>query len=76
MEKDNEKNSQTGNDQSSFAGTNPNRYGDPLPADDQDNPIQDNEAQNVTDGAERLSGKEAEDARKKAMEGINRGKAD
>jgi len=29
------------------------------------------EAQNVTDGAERISGEEAEKARHKAMEGIN-----
>ena len=34
------------------------------------------EAQNVTDGAERLSGKEAEDARKKASEGIRQGRDD
>lgn len=30
------------------------------------------EAQNVTDGAERISGVEAEKARNKAMEGINK----
>jgi hypothetical protein len=32
------------------------------------------EAQNVTDGAERLSGEEAEKARSKAMEGIKQGR--
>ena len=32
------------------------------------------EAQNVTDGAERISGEEAEKARNKAMEGINQGR--
>lgn len=32
------------------------------------------EAQNVTDGTERLSGEEAEKARNKAMEGINQGR--
>ncbi|GEO10172.1 hypothetical protein [Segetibacter aerophilus] len=31
------------------------------------------EAQNVTDGAERISGEEAEKAKSKAMEGINKG---
>jgi hypothetical protein len=70
METGNEKNSASDNNQSSFAGTNPNRYGAPAPADDQDNPIDAGEAQNVTDGVERLSGEEAEEATKKAMEGI------
>ncbi|MCW3107615.1 MAG: hypothetical protein JWQ09_2121 [Segetibacter sp.] len=32
------------------------------------------EAQNVTDGAERMSGKEAEKASNKAMEGIRQGR--
>ncbi len=32
------------------------------------------EAQNVSDGAERISGEEAEKARNKAMDGINKGK--
>jgi hypothetical protein len=32
------------------------------------------EAQNVTYGAERLSGEEADKARNKAMEGINQGR--
>ncbi|MCW3080735.1 hypothetical protein [Segetibacter sp.] len=31
------------------------------------------EAQNVTDGADRISGEEAEKGRSKAMEGINKG---
>lgn len=66
---ENEENSATGNRQSAFAGTNTNRYGAPKPEDEQDNPIQDNEAQNVTDGAERLSGEEADKARNKANQG-------
>lgn len=37
--------------------------------DNLDNPIVDEEAQNVTDGAERISGKEAEQATNKANEG-------
>jgi hypothetical protein len=32
------------------------------------------ESQNVTDGAERISGEDAEKARNKAMEGINQGR--
>jgi hypothetical protein len=71
METDNEKNSATGNKQSDYAGTNPNKYGTPKPENEQDNPIDAGEAQNVTDGAERLSGKEAEEARNKAMSGKN-----
>jgi hypothetical protein len=35
-----------------------------------DNDTNPGEAQNVTDGADRISGEEAEKARKKAMEGI------
>ena len=66
MENDKEKNSASGNNQSSFAGTNTNRYGAPKPEDEQDNPVDPGEAQNVTDGAERLSGEEAEKARRKA----------
>ena len=66
MENDKEKNSASGNKQSDFAGTNPNRYDAPKPEDEQDNPIDPGEAQNVTDGPERLSGKEAEEARRKA----------
>ncbi len=34
------------------------------------------ESQNVTDGAERLSAKEAEDARRKASEGSRQGRDD
>ena len=67
MPQDNDK-SATGNKQSDFAGTNPDRYGQP--ADDQDNP----EAQNVTDGTERMSGDEATDARNKANEGSRQGR--
>jgi len=36
-----------------------------------DNDTDPGESQNVTDGAERISGEEAEKARNKAMEGIN-----
>jgi len=39
-----------------------------------DNDTDPGEAQNVTDGAERLSGEEAEKARNKAMEGIRQGR--
>jgi hypothetical protein len=73
MDTDKDK-SATGNKQSGYAGTNPNRYGQP--EDNQDNPIVDGEAQNVTDGAERLSGEEAERARNKATEGQNQGRND
>lgn len=66
-----------GDKQADYAGTNPDKYGDPKPAEEQDNPIQDQEAQNVRDG-ERISGKEAEHAKNKAKEGIrqNRDKQD
>ncbi|MDB5247603.1 MAG: hypothetical protein JWQ40_1997 [Segetibacter sp.] len=37
-----------------------------------DNDTNPGESQNVTDGAERMSGEEAEKARNKAMEGINK----
>lgn len=66
MEKDTEKNNATGNKQSSFAGTNPNRYDAPKPAEEQDNPVDAGEAQNVTESPARLSEKEAEDATRKA----------
>jgi hypothetical protein len=66
MDTDKEKNSASGNKQSDFAGTNPDRYGDPKPENEQDNPIDAGEAQNVTDGAERISGEEAEKATRKA----------
>jgi hypothetical protein len=58
-----------GHEQSSYAGTNPDKYGDPRPAEEQDNPIQDQEAQNVREG-KRITGKEAEHAKNKAKEGI------
>jgi hypothetical protein len=74
METDNEKNSASNNKQSAFAGTNPNRYGAPKPEDEQDNPIDAGEAQNVTEGTERLSGKEAEEATRKATEGARQGR--
>jgi hypothetical protein len=69
MEQDNEKNSASGNKQSDFAGTNPDRYGAPKPLEEQDNPINAGEAQNVTDGSERLSGEEAAHETRKATQG-------
>ena len=39
-----------------------------------DNDTDPGESQNVTDGAERISGEDAEKARNKAMEGINQGR--
>jgi hypothetical protein len=74
MEQNNEKNSATGNNQSSFAGTNTNRYGAPENMDEQNNPIEDAEAQNVIDGSERISGEEADRARLKATEGMRQGR--
>lgn len=59
----------TGDRQSDFAGTNPDRYHEPAPAERQDNPIQDQEAQNVTDDQSRSEGNEAEDMRRKANQG-------
>lgn len=76
MENDKDKNSASGNKQAAFAGTNPNRYGQPESADEQDNPIDAGEAQNVVDGTERISGKEAEAAKNKATEGIRQGRDD
>ena len=66
MENDKEKNSASGNKQSAFAGTNPDRYDALKPEEEQDNPIDSGEAQNVTESGDRLSGKKAEDARRKA----------
>lgn len=71
-----EKNSVSGNKQSDFAGTNPDRYGDPKPEYMQDNPIADEEAQNVTEGERPLSGKDAEHERNKATEGNRQGRSD
>ena len=65
---DKKKNS-LGDDQAAFAGTNPDRYKEPAPADQQDNPIADEEAQNVTDGQPRMEGPDAKRARNKANEG-------
>ena len=76
MQQDNDKNSASGNKQSDFAGTNPDRYGPPKAENEQDNPVDAGEAQNVTDGAERLSGDEAERARNKATEGMKQRRED
>ena len=74
MSTNNDKNETTGHQQSNFAGTNTDRYGAPKPLDEQDNPVNSQEAQNVTDGGERLSGEEAEHARRKANEGGTQGR--
>jgi len=58
-----------GHRQSDYAGTNTEKYGDPRPEEEQDNPIQDQEAQNVREG-KRITGKEAEHAKNKATEGM------
>lgn len=62
-----------GHKQSSFAGTNTDKYGDPKPASKQDNPIQEQEAQNVREG-KRIAGKVAKHAKNKATEGIRQGR--
>jgi hypothetical protein len=74
MSTQNNKNDVTGHNQSSFAGTNTNKYGAPEPLDEQDNPINPQEAQNVIEGDHRLSGEEAEQARRKANEGSSQGR--
>jgi hypothetical protein len=58
-----------GHKQSDYAGTNTDKYGDPKPAKYQNNPIQNDEAQNIKEG-DRMTGKEAEHAKNKAKEGI------
>lgn len=58
-----------GNRQSDYAGTNPDKYGDPKRANDQDHPVQDEEAQNVTEGAERMTHDEAAHDRNKNSQG-------
>jgi hypothetical protein len=63
-----------GHKQSDYAGTNPDRYGQP--DDNQDNPVDAGEAQNVNDGEERMSGEEAERATRKATEGERQGRSD
>ena len=62
-----------GHRQSDFAGTNTNKYGDPKPAEQQNNPIQNDEAQNIKEG-DRMTGKEAEHARNKANVGERQGR--
>ncbi len=53
-----------------FAGTNSDKKPDGDQTNNPDNPIQDQEAQNVTDGSTpRLSGQEAEDAIRKGTAG-------
>ncbi len=74
MSTKNDKSDVTGHNQSDFAGTNPDRYRAPKPLDEQDNPVNPQEAQNVIDGDQRLSGEEAEKARRKANEGSSQGR--
>jgi hypothetical protein len=72
MDKNKEKDQNSlGHKQSDYAGTNPDRYGQPASESEQDNPVSNNEAQNVNDDGSRLSGEEAEKARTKAEEGIH-----
>lgn len=68
MNTDKDKNEATGHKQSDFAGTNADRYGPP--SDNQDNPVNPEEAQNVAYDGQRLEGEEAEKAANKATEGI------
>jgi hypothetical protein len=75
MDKNNERDQNSmSHKQSDYAGTNPDRYGQPAPESEQDNPVNNNEAQNVNDDGSRLSGEEAEQARNKAEEGIRQGR--
>jgi hypothetical protein len=67
MDKNKEKNI-TGDEQAAYAGTNTNKYRQPAEADRQDNPMQDEEAQNVTDASKTMSREDAERARNKASE--------
>lgn len=53
----------------SFAGSNSDKQADGDQQNNPDNPIDAGEAQNVTDGAERMSGEDAENARNKARQG-------
>jgi hypothetical protein len=69
MQDDREQN-YTGDKQSNFAGTNPDKYGQP--AENQDNPVDPEEAQNVAYDGERLSGEDAERARNKANSGTGK----
>jgi hypothetical protein len=70
MASNNKKNA-VGNRQTDYAGTNPDRYNDPVPADKQENKIEDQEAQNVSDSDGRIEGADAERDRNKAKEGKN-----
>ena len=65
MANDNEKENVVGDNQNSFAGTNPARNVEPKQI-DPENPVGAEEAQNVAYDGERLSGEEAEKARNKA----------
>jgi hypothetical protein len=66
-----QQNSATG----TFAGTNPDRPGNKkINQENSNNPIVDEEAQNVTEGDSRMSGSEARDATNKANEGMKQGR--
>jgi len=69
----NEQKGATGNRQSDFAGTNPDKYGDPKKAEAQDNPIEDQEAQNVSDGDRGLTREDAEHEKNKQHQGNRSG---
>jgi hypothetical protein len=75
MDKNNQRDQNSlGHQQSDFAGTNPDRYGQPTSENEQDNPVANNEAQNVNHNGDRLTGEEAEKARDKADEGLRQGR--
>jgi hypothetical protein len=68
MDKNDERDQNSlGDRQSDFAGTNPDRYGQPAPG---PIPPNGNEAQNLKNDIDTLSPEEAEKARNKAQEGI------
>jgi hypothetical protein len=62
---ENDKKNAVGDDQRSFAGTNPD-YGQPANGDNRNAGTTDEEAQNVADSGDRLSGEAADRARQKA----------
>ena len=73
MDKNERDQNSLGHKQSDFAGTNPDKYGQPEPGND---PANADEAQNLKDGVDTLSPEEAEKARNKAQEGIRQDRTD
>ena len=73
MNDEKELNSGSGNRQAAFAGTNPNKYDQPDPANGVDNVSLDEEAQNLKEGADRLSEDEIQHAVNKANAGTQQG---